>query len=189
MVMTINPETRHRRSIRLRNYDYALAGAYFVTMITRDRRCLFGDIVDGKMRLNHCGQTVEDEWEKSARVRNEIELDAFIIMPNHVHGIIVITDASERATSRSPLHYGPAKRSLGAFVGGFKSAVTKRICEVRELPGGLLWQRNYFEHVIRNDESLQRIRQYIHDNPARWEFDRENPLATKPESKEAWQNG
>jgi REP element-mobilizing transposase RayT len=189
MVMTINPETRNRRSIRLRNYDYALAGAYFVTMITRDRRCLFGDIVDGKMRLNHCGEIVQNEWENSARIRNEIELDAFVVMPNHVHGIIVITDASERATGRSPLHSGPTKRSLGAVVGGFKSAVTKLIRGLRSEPGTLVWQRNYFEHVIRNEESLNRIRQYIVDNPARWEFDRENPLTLRPEAKDAWRNG
>ena len=120
----------------------------------------------------------------------------FVVMPNHVHGIIVIAEVLERATSRSPLHSGPTKRSLSAFVGGFKSAVTKRIGELRGQPGRIgelrgqpgtpIWQRNYFEHVIRNEKSLQGIRQYIVDNPARWEFDRENPLATRPEPKSAW---
>jgi REP-associated tyrosine transposase len=138
------------------------------------------------MRLNRFGQTVQDEWEKSAGIRNEIELDAFVVMPNHVHGIIVIAEVLERATSRSPLHSGPTKRSLSAFVGGFKSAVTKRIGELRGQPGTPVWQRNHFEHVIRNEKSLQGIRQYIVDNPARWEFDRENPLATRPEPKSVW---
>ena len=131
MVLAINPETRYRRSIRLRDYDYALAGAYFITIVTRERRCLFGDVIDSEMRLNHWGEIVQREWEQSARIRSEIGLDTFVVMPNHVHGIIVITDGSERATSRSPLHSGPTKRSLGAFVGGFKSAVTKSIRELR----------------------------------------------------------
>ena len=170
----------------MQNFDYGSDGAYFVTLVTRDRKCVFGDIVDGQMRLNRWGQTASDAWKKSAEIRNEIELDVFVIMPNHVHGIIVIANASKRATSRSPLHAGPTKRSLGAFVGGFKAAVTKRIRELRGEADTLVWQRNYSEHITRNDESLLRLRQYILGNPARWEFDRENPLATKPESEDAW---
>jgi putative transposase len=183
---TIMPESRSRRSIRLRGYDYALAGAYFVTIVTRERQCLFGDIVDDQTRLNLWGKIAQDEWQKSAQIRKEIELDIFIVMPNHIHGIIVITDATGRATGRSPLQSGPTKRSLGAFVDGFKSAITKRIGELRGLPRTAVWQRNYYEHVIRNEESLHRIRQYIGDNPARWEFDRENLLAMQPESADAW---
>ncbi len=185
-LMTIRLETRRRRSIRLQNYDYALAGAYFITIVTQDRKCLFGGIVDGEVRLNDCGQTVQDEWEKSAQIRKEIELAAFVVMPNHVHGIVVITDGMGRATGRSPLQSGPAKRSLGAFVGGFKAVVSKRINASRSLPGTLVWQRNYFEHVIRNEDSLHRIRQYILDNPMRWEFDRENPATLKPEAEYTW---
>jgi REP-associated tyrosine transposase len=147
---------------------------------------LFGDVVDGEIRLNQWGQAVRDEWDKSAQIRKEIELDAFVVMPNHVHGIIVITNAPERATGRSPLQSGPTRRSVGAFVGGFKSAVTKRLGALSGSPGTPVWQRNYFEHVIRNDESLNRIRQYIFDNPGRWEFDRENPLTTQPEFNDAW---
>jgi REP element-mobilizing transposase RayT len=89
-------------------------------------------------------------------------------------------------SSRSPLQSGSTKRSLGAFVGGFKSAITKRIGELRGLPRTPVWQRNYYEHVVRNEGSLHRIRQYIGDNPARWEFDQENPLAMQPESADAW---
>jgi REP-associated tyrosine transposase len=186
--MAINPEVLGRRSIRLQNFDYGSYGAYFVTLVTRDRKCVFGNIVDGQMRLNRWGQTASDEWKKSAEIRNEIELDVFVIMPNHVHGIIVIANASKRPTSRSPLHSGPTKRSLGSFVGGFKAAVTKRIRELRGEADTLVWQRNYFEHIIRNDESLLRLRQYILDNPVRWEFDRENPFASVPESKDSWRN-
>jgi putative transposase len=184
--MTIKPESRPRRSIRLQGYDYASAGAYFVTLVTRARECLFGDIVDGQTRLNLWGQIAQDEWKKSAQIRKEIDLDVFVVMPNHIHGIIVFTDAPERATRRSPLQSGPTIRSLGEFVGGFKSVVTKRVDELRGSPGIPVWQRNYYEHVIRNEESLHRIREYIHDNPARWEFDRENPLTTQPEFDDVW---
>ena len=138
------------------------------------------------MRINDWGKLVQGEWEKSAQIREEIELDGFIVMPNHIHAIIIITGGSGRATGRSPLQAGPAKRSLGAFVGGFKSVVTKRINETRGAPGTPVWQRNYFEHVIRDEDSLNRIRRYIDDNPARWEFDRENPAALKPESEYSW---
>ncbi len=184
--MTNRPETRHRHSIRLQDYDYALTGAYFITIATKDRSCLFGDVVDGEMRPNDWGQTVQDEWAKSAQIRKEIELDAFVVMPNHVHGVIIIADGMGRATGRSPLQSGPSGRSLGAFVAGFKAAATKRINTARGSPGEPIWQRNYFEHVIRSEDSLQRIRQYILDNPMRWEFDRENPAALKPEAEYAW---
>jgi putative transposase len=149
---------------------------------------LFGEIVDGQMLLNPYGHIVQEEWEKSAHIRNEIDLDAFVIMPNHIHGIFIITDRSERATGRSPLQFGPARQSLGAFIGGFKSAVTKRINERRSSPRVSVWQRNYFEHVIRNEESLQRIREYIFNNPPRWEFDRENPEAQHIEAEYAWRD-
>ena len=186
--MTINADDRHRRSIRLQDYDYSLAGAYFVTMVTKDRECLFGEVVDGAMRLNDLGGVVEDEWENSALIRQEIELDAFVAMPNHIHGIVVITAPAGRATSRSPLQSGPIPRSLGAFVGGFKAAVTQRVNVERGTRGVSVWQRNYFEHVIRSEDSLKRIRQYILENPARWEFDRENPGARQPEAKYAWRD-
>src|SRR5258706_12910393 len=132
-MMTTFPDGKHRRSIRLQDYDYALAGAYFITIVAKDRQCLFGEIVDGQIQLNDCGQIVQDEWEKSAQIRQEIELDAFVVMPNHIHGIVVITLETGRATGRSPLQSGPAKRSLGAFVAGFKSVVTKRINMTRGL--------------------------------------------------------
>jgi len=185
-MMTIRPEARRRRSIRLQDYDYGLAGAYFITIVTKDRKCLFGEIADGEMRINDCGKIVQDEWEKSAQIREEIELDAFVVMPNHIHAIVIITEGAGRATGRSPLQSGPAKRSLGAFVGGFKSVVTRSINESRGSPGTAVWQRNYFEHIIRDENSLHRIREYILNNPSRWEFDRENPAALKPESEYSW---
>jgi REP element-mobilizing transposase RayT len=169
----------NRRSIRLTGYDYTQPGAYFVTICTQDRACLSGEVVDGVMVLNAIGQIVDDEWRLSATLRNEIELDECVVMPNHVHGIVVI-DTTRRgdrpvAPTTHGVTCGPKPRSLGAFIAGFKSTVTKRINEMRNTPGVSVWQRNYYEHIIRNDESLNSIREYIINNPLQWELDRENP--------------
>ncbi len=194
--MPYNPAIHHRRSIRLHGYDYAQAGAYFVTAVAQGRECLFGEVVDDQMILNEMGQVVQAEWERSSDIRREIELDTFVVMPNHVHGIVVITDHNPGevvgdvgATGRSPLPMdnhtsalikpGPSKRSLGAFIAGFKSVVTKRINEMRATPGGPVWQRNYYERIIRNENELDRARSYIMNNPQQWALDNENPLKGK----------
>jgi REP element-mobilizing transposase RayT len=191
--LTYDPEKQHRRSIRLKGYDYAQAGAYFVTICTHNRECLFGEVMNGEMRRNDWGQIVADEWSRSTLIRKEIELDAFVVMPNHMHGIVVITNPivvitnpGVGATGRSPLPaeprpHGPARHSLAALVAGFKSSVTVRINALRNIRGVPVWQRNYYEHIIRDEKSLDRIRQYVLDNPARWESDPENLLATTPE--------
>jgi len=186
---------RHnRRSIRLPGYDYAQPGAYFVTICTQDRAHLFGDIVDGLMRLNAVGDIVHDEWTRTERIRSEMVLGAFVVMPNHVHGIVTIAvphggDASGvvvvGAHGRAPLRHAPPRiqrsaRSLGAFVAGFKSAVTTRINAMRGTPGAPVWQRNYHEHVIRNDLEFDRIHEYIVNNPMRWHLDRNNPDRPPP---------
>ena len=182
--MIYEPQKHQRRSVQLANYNYAESGAYFVTIVVQNRRCIFGEVVDGKIELNGLGQIVTDEWERSHHIRKEIELDRFVVMPNHLHGIVMIRPVG--ATGRSPSPSGPLKRSLGAFVAGFKSAVTIRINQLRAPPGLSLWQRNYYEHVIRDEESLNRVRQYILDDPARWSLDPENPTATSPEPKDVW---
>ncbi len=163
---------RARRSIRLKGYDYGQTGAYFVTVCAYNRECLFGDIADGNMMLNECGMVVRDEWEKSANIRLEIKLDSFIVMPNHFHGIVHIVGAN----GRSPLHRtGMGSKTLSSFVAGYKSAVTKRINELRQTPGVPVWQRNYYEHIVRSEEELGRIREYIIHNPVQWANDRNNP--------------
>jgi len=179
----------NRRSIRLKGYDYAQAGAYFVTICTQNRECLFGDVVDGKMALNDGGRIVANEWERTAAIRREIELNKWVVMPNHLHGIIVIAD-NVGAHGRAPLPddapcnvptstvFTRPPKSLGSLIAGFKSAVTKRINELRKTPGALIWQRNYYEHIIRDERSLNRIREYIANNPAQWDTDRENPNLT-----------
>ena len=188
--MNDDRQRHHRRSIRLKGYDYAQAGAYFITVVTYDRECLFGDVVENEMRLSDYGSIVQDEWTKSAVLRPRVMLDAFVVMPNHVHGIIALADDDGRGTlQRAPTfeRFGkPTSDSIPTILRLFKSATTKRINEMRETPGMPVWQRNYYEHIVRNESSLDRIRQYIFDNPARWAIDRENPQAVAPEPEEAW---
>ena len=182
--MPYNGDQHHRRSIRLPGYDYAQVGAYFVTLCTHQREWLFGEVVDGEMQLNAFGCVVEEEWFASAHIRQEIELDAFVVMPNHIHGIVWIaiptTDRSAgQISGRSPGQNrprGPAPHSLGAFVAGYKSAVTKRINARRNTPATLVWQRNYYEHVIRDKTALDAIRTYIASHPFHWAADRYNPV-------------
>jgi len=191
--------TLHRRSIRLQHYDYSQAGAYFVTICAHARECLFGEIVDGAMILNDYGKIVEEEWLKSAEIRKELELDAYVIMPNHLHGIVLINNeggltvgasgrspltTDVRAHGRAPLrsdqpilHRKP--RSLGSFIAGFKSATTKRLNISRNTPSFAVWQRNYYEHIIRDEIDLNRIREYVQHNPVRWAEDENNPKRVK----------
>ena len=184
MPMGFNPDFHHRRSIRLVEYDYSRTGAYFVTICTQNRECLFGDIVDGMVRLNEWGKIIKEEWFRTESVRPNIRLDAYTIMPNHFHGIIVVADSvgarrclahKERATHRVAPTSGIRPDSLGSIIGQFKSNVTRRINASCGAPGIPVWQRNYFEHVIRNDEEWNRTREYIQNNPLNWETDEENP--------------
>ncbi len=169
----------NRRSLRLKGYDYSQAGAYFITIVSQDRACLFGEVVNGEMRLNEFGEFVRDEWFQSAQIRQEIQLnpDEFVVMPNHIHGVVWIVGdgASVGAHGRAPLPMQRMPRSLASFIAGFKSAVTKRINERRGTPGLPVWQRNYYEHIVRDDDELRRIREYITNNPLQWALDRENP--------------
>ncbi len=165
---------QNRRSIRLQGYDYSQVGAYFITVCTRNRECLFGEILDGNMRLNDAGRIVADEWLKTAEIRDKIELDEWVVMPDHFHGIVVITDGRGTAR-RAPTNerFGkPVEDSIPTIVRSYKSAVTKRTNELHQTPAAKLWQRNYWEHIIRNEQELHRIREYIHNNPAQWEMDK-----------------
>lgn len=188
----MNHGRHHRRSIRLKGYDYAQAGAYFVTMCTRDRACLFGDITDERMCLNDCGQLVADSWRWLSGRYPYVGLDEWVVMPNHLHGIIILIEPDGRGGSRT----APTQnhKSLGRLIGAFKTVSTKRLNAIRHTPGDSVWQRNYYEHIVRDEESLARIRQYIIDNPSRWDEDRENPLAVGalreaplPEPEALWQ--
>ena len=173
-----NPGRYRRRSIRLRDYNYSSAGAYFLTLCAYNREMLFGEMSEGEMTLHCAGRIVADEWRRSAKVRAEIELDEWIVMPNHLHGIVIITGGGlgMRRGDRPVAPTGPKPKSIGALIAGFKSATTKRINAMRGTPGSLVWQRGYYDHVVRGEAPLKRIRQYIRENPLRWDEDPENPV-------------
>lgn len=189
--MAFDPDIHHRHSIRLQEYDYGSSGAYFVTICSFQRECLFGEVVDGEMRLNEVGKIVHEEWLNTAVMRPNVDLDAYVIMPNHFHTVIFMHDDVGAHCMRpdSEVHgneahtnqahgSAPLRRqsgSIGSIVAGFKSAATKRINALRDNPGCPVWQRNYHEHVIRNEDDLANIRQYIADNPLKWDLDENNP--------------
>jgi REP element-mobilizing transposase RayT len=184
-----NPDIYHRHSIRLRDYDYSLAGAYFVTICTKDRECLFGEIRGGKMVLNEAGRMLKSIWNELPQHCSDVDIDGFVVMPNHIHGIIVLTVGAgpracpkdERSHNEGGQPQGVAPTiSLPDVVHRFKSLATARYRQgVREnnwrpFPG-TLWQRNYYEHIIRTEEEWNRFREYIQNNPMQWEVDEENP--------------
>jgi REP element-mobilizing transposase RayT len=170
-----------RQSIRLQQYDYSQAGGYFITICTQNKECMFGEIVDGKMQLNDIGQVVQQCWDDIPVHFPHIELDAFVVMPNHIHGIVVVADnilrrgTACRAQDLNPTmerFRQPVAGSIPTVIRSFKAAVTKNVNELRQTPGVKLWQRNYWEHVIRNEPELNQLREYINFNPERWELDR-----------------
>jgi putative transposase len=233
VLMPYDPARHHRRSIRLQGYDYTRPGAYFVTIVTQGRACLFGEVMAGEMRMNDAGRMVQQVWDELALFYEGVQTDAFIVMPNHVHGIIILTgnvratphvhpdEMAVRATPRgcpnpqsgpgqargpaptsgSGQARGPAPTAATAptlglpdVVHRFKTMTTKRYADgVRAnqwtpFPGRL-WQRNYYEHIIRDvganggatsRSPLQRIREYILTNPLRWHLDRERDIGADP---------
>ncbi|GAB6279515.1 MAG: transposase [Lentimicrobium sp.] len=236
--MTLYKDKYRIESVRLQGYDYSQPGAYFITIVTHNRQCLFGNIVDGEMMLNEFGVLVKNEWLKTGIIRPNIVIDAFVVMPNHLHGILIITgnddgrgfrggggrDTLQRvSTTKSNMEsdtksnmesdmesdtksdmesemesdtksdmesdmesntgmgtktmeqFGkPTKNSIPTIVRLFKSTTTKQINQLRQTPMQPLWQRNYYEHIIRDNNELTRIRQYIINNPKRWKEDNLN---------------
>lgn len=190
-----NPEIHHRHSIRLQGYDYSQTGAYFVTICTHGRKCLFGDVADGKMVLNEFGRIAKQYWEEIPERFNNIELDEYIIMPNHIHGIIIVgatlavaqnnpvaqCRGNPRGYPRYRAGIKPEKRAgaspaptIGNIIGAYKSIVANKCLNIFKHNNqcmGKLWQRNYYEHIIRNEMELNKIREYIIYNPLNWETD------------------
>ena len=219
--MKYDPQKHHRRSIRLQGYDYSQAGAYYVTIVVHGRECLFGNVVNGVMRLNQFGQIVYRAWFDLPNHYPHVVLGAFCIMPNHAHAIIVLIDGrrggsitndenlqtisiSKNApiandpethpyvptndvplqtisiSKNAPIANNPETRPyvrhpLSEIVRAFKSFSAKRINALRKTQGIPVWQRNYYEHIIRNDDEYNRIHLYIESNPAHWMEDDENP--------------
>jgi REP element-mobilizing transposase RayT len=183
--MKYDPDRYRRRPIRLKGYDYSQA-VYFVTICTQDRECLFGDVVDGEMRVNDAGCMIQKWWHESSEKFKTIKLDEFVIMPNHFHGIIVIVGAA--LSGRPGINAHPAKTgqphrvapTLGDIIDWFKTMTTNEyIRNVRQNDWPpfyvKLWRRNYYEHIIRDEEEMNRIREYIIENPAKWAGDEDNP--------------
>jgi putative transposase len=180
-----DPQHHHRCSIRLKGYDYAQAGAYFVTLCTQNRVCLFGDITDGEMRLNDAGQLVLTVWNELPVHYAGVDIDAFVIMPNHIHGIIVLSvgtvGAGPRACPQGRPRGGAPTMSLPDVVHRFKTLTTKRYTDGVKQSNwppfpGKVWQRNYYERVIRGEAELGRARRYIETNPAQWQTDTESGI-------------
>ena len=213
MMNKYNPNIHNRRSIRLKGYDYAQAGLYFITICCKDMKSLFGEIVGGKMVLNKYGKIANDEWLKTPELRPNVELGEFVVMPNHIHGIIRLLGRGElhspdkHTILHSPINetelhspnnrtgelHSPNNRTgelhspndrtgelhspprvqpntIGAIIRGYKSSVTKQL-NLLDI-GCVVWQRNYHEHIIRNEKSYQNISKYIINNPAKWAEDR-----------------
>lgn len=191
-----NPDIHHRRSIRLTGYDYSQSGLYFITLCTVDRTCMFGNVVEGKMQLNDIGQLVEQEWLNTINIRHDnVRLHNYIVMPNHFHAIIEIrrgecdspqshspySHSSQSHLSQSnsssitnecningkdlPRRMKSPSKTVGAIVRGFKGAISRQL-------GYSIWQRNYYEHIIRTDASYRHISNYIENNPTKWQSDK-----------------
>jgi putative transposase len=221
--MPYDPREHYRRSIRLRDYDYTSPGAYFVTICTQDRKTIFGEIVNGEMHLNKLGESTQSIWCALPERFPDIELDQLVIMPDHIHGIIIFKESrhaspmdsyvsqiperfrqleySKSPTNRLPASFAPphpggainraptgppSLRSadenciptLGEVIRVFKAVTTHKIRSQGRLD--FKWQRNYYEHIIRKGDDLDRVRQYIIDNPAQWtedSFNREEMLS------------
>ena len=160
----------NRKSIRLPGYDYRLPGSYFITICTYKMKPIFGRMKNGVVMLNYCGTIALSEWFNSRKIRKEVELreDEIIIMPNHLHVIIHILDVGATGPVARPKISGPASRSIGAIIGQFKSQTTKRINIKLGTPGLIIWQRGFYDRVIRNADELNEIRLYIQSNPDMW---------------------
>lgn len=154
--MSYNPEIHHRRSIRLQGYDYSQSGAYFVTICTFQRQHLFGEVNNGEMQLNVTGQIISAIWQKIPQHFPNVEIDEFILMPDHLHGVIVISEQDKKSYS------------LATIIQNFKSISTRKINKITHNSGVSIWQRNYHERIVRSDQDLDRLRQYMLTNPENW---------------------
>jgi REP element-mobilizing transposase RayT len=214
--MEFDPSIHHRRSIRWKGYDYSLRGLYFLTICAHARAMLFGRVADGRCNLSRAGEIVSQCWQELPQRFAAVALDAFVVMPNHLHGVLAIMDprfradradatqkvtelgAASSAPTPGPLgeNLGAALRSsgsstssaptLGRIVRAFKSVSAIEMNRALRREGQPVWQRNYYEHVIRSAKELATIQRYIEQNPLRWEFDPENPSAKDTESNHPW---
>lgn len=177
--MTLFKDRYRIESSRLKGWDYSSQGFYFVTICTRNRECFLGDVKDGDVHLSAAGQIVAEEWQKTQQLRDNVILDQWVVMPNHLHGIIVIDGSvetprwgvSDMETGHRQAGQRPVS-TLGSIIGQFKSVCTKRVWAANHV---FAWQTRFYDHIIRDEKSLNEIRGYILNNPMRWELDRNNP--------------
>jgi len=160
--------TPRRRRLRLKNYDYGDTGAYFITICSHGRVCLFGGVQGGIMVMSPFGEVVAETWREQTEAASGTKTDEWIFMPNHFHAIVLI-EAEEGGSRAAPT------RALPRTVNAFKTVSAKRINQIRGSAGEPVWQRNYYEHIVRTAGELERIRNYIRGNPAKWDEDSENP--------------
>ena len=182
-------EIIHRQSLRLKDSDYSQAGAYFVTICTNNRQWLFGEIRQGEMVLSAIGRLVSAQWQQIPYRFAGLELGAWIVMPNHIHGILIITRSGEASNLITPVLQetadrktlptqprGTAPGSVGAIIQNYKSITSRKISRQNESMRAAIWQRNYYEHIIRNEREFRAIFEYIIANPHNWEHDMENKV-------------
>lgn len=176
-----NPNKHKRKSIRLVGYDYGQTGAYFVTISAYQNQPIFGQITNGKEKHSEIGEIIHREWYRTAEIRKNITLGNFVIMPNHIHGIVYIDienivlakDSDFLPLSREYVNqFAPPSNNLGAIIRGFKSTVTKQVRHLYNDPKYEVWHINYYEHIIKNENALTYIQNYIINNPQKWEDDR-----------------
>ncbi len=190
--MTFDNKIHHRKSIRLQNYDYSQAGAYFITICTQNKQCLFGDIVDDEMQLNDVGRIIQSIWNEISIYYPQVELDEFVIMPNHVHGIINIRSStlgagrklapafstlpsSMSVASSVPAEFSSIAPTIGSIMRRFKSMSAIVVNKSLGRSSQPLWQRNYWERVVRDEKELHGMQEYIVNNPRQWKLDKLHP--------------
>lgn len=180
--MTEKYKNRYRiASHRMPHWDYSANGAYFITIVTQGRKCLLGDVINNEMVLSDFGRIVKREWDKSFEIRQELYLHEYVIMPNHLHAIVLLDNSHVSTCQRDHGVFQRLPKSISSFIAGFKSAVNSKIDDYIDhhhlgIPkynrNNHFFQPNYHDHIIHNHASFVRIQQYIIDNPRRWSSDR-----------------
>lgn len=180
MIVPKNPQLHHRRSLRIKGQDYTAPGAYFITITSHQNHEIFGDFTEEKMAYSSIGEIAKAELVRLEQRFSNIQLDTFVIMPNHIHFILILSENgfTLRPTKEIPIEkFGkPVPGSIPTIVRSLKSAITNLARKKRLISKDPIFHKNYFEHIIRNDQDWQNCRDYIRINPDRWLDEHSNPL-------------
>jgi REP-associated tyrosine transposase len=176
------PLPPRRSTLRLKNFDYSTAAVYFLTICTSERKTTLGAVREGMAQPSVVGRIVSACWFELPYHYARLELGAFVVMPNHVHGLISLRDSVGAG-----LRPAPTTATVSEIVGAFKSFSSRRIHATNASSPKKVWQRGFYEHIVRNRDECERISRYVLQNPARWEFDRENPQAPEIADPDAWE--